>query len=77
LASPYYRRYGRDLTPYAFIAADSLEELDQLKASKQEVLDQIVKLDVSTSPELDGIRLRALRKLKCGTAELLTKVCSW
>lgn len=58
-----------------FITADSLEELDQFKASTQEVLNQIDKLDVSTSPEADGIHLRALRKFKCGTAALLAKAC--
>lgn len=60
----------------AFITTDSSEELDQFKASTQEVLDQTDKLDVSTSPEVDGIHLRALRKFKCGTAALLAKARS-
>lgn len=57
------------------MAADSSEKLYQFKARTQAVLDQAGKLEVIASPGVDGIHLRALGKLKCGTAELLAKVC--
>lgn len=65
---------GRDPTPYAFIAAESSEKLNQFKARAQAELDQTDKL-VIASPGVDGIHLRPRGKLKCGTAKLLVKVC--
>lgn len=75
LVSCYYRRYWRHPTPYAFIAAETLEKLYHFKARTQAVLDQTDNLKVIASPGVDGIHLRALRKLMCGTVELLAKVC--
>ncbi|KAF4790100.1 hypothetical protein TURU_144124 [Turdus rufiventris] len=53
--------------------ADRLEKLYQFKARTLAVLDQTDKLEVMASPGVDGIHLRALGKLKCGTAKLLAK----
>ncbi|CAM5124147.1 unnamed protein product [Natator depressus] len=62
--------------PELSFVGDKSEELSQIEASLEEVLELIEKLNSKKSPGPDGIHPRVLKELKCEIAELLTMVCN-
>ncbi|CAM5175000.1 unnamed protein product [Eretmochelys imbricata] len=62
--------------PELSFVRDRSEELSQIEASLEEVLELIEKLNSKKSPGPDGIHPRVLKELKCEIAELLTMVCN-